>query len=477
MFWQALLVLPALAYIRDRTISRILLAVTGLFLLLLNTAGVVSFQPYQVFAVVLSLILLANPGDNSALLSLGTLISVMPLPQTLILALLALLIFVALSLGKEHGRFGTYLLAVIPMTALLTQLQHPLPGFILALFLVGLSPPGVWLTASYSRFPSLALLSSFVALMYLNTYRVAYTWFAPALLLFGATMMLVGVFNGAICESMPEAHSVLHQIVLGLLLLSASTNELAPLFNYLLLPSALSLSIVYQIHGYLCGAVRKDRILEFGGLSSKLKLEGAYTFTTYIILFALLSVGAEALMYAALHVDVGFLLAGCVALFVSAGSLAVFFRFYTLVYEGLPKIDIPSSRVQELVVTVLLASNFSVAVLAAFSSNLLSLMNIVGRAPALGVENVLLVIMSVGGVLSIIVAKCIKVVKTELWSTGYTSTEELSKQRGEVFTLWKEIFKPLYGIRVPDQAFSRVVGKLHPIILLVILIFAAYFVR
>ena len=469
--------LPVVAYLRDRRISKGLLAAIDLSLLLLYTAGLVSFQPYQVMAVLFSLILAANPGEDPAFLSLATLISVVPLAPMLVLVLLALLIFTALSPKKLHGRFGLYLLATIALTALLTYLQYPFPALVLPLLLIGMSPFHKWLVESYSTSPSLTILSSFVALMYLNTYREAYGSVVPLLLLFGTAMMLVGFFKGGICKSISEAYSVLHQMVFGLLALLASTNGLTGLFNYLLIPCALSLLILYHIHSYLSDAVKGQNILDFSGLSKKLKLEAVCTFATYVILFGLLSVGAEALMYNGMTMNIGFLPVGCVALFVSAASLAVFFRFYTLIYEGLPRIDISSGRIQKVIVTALSAVNFAAAVIPTFSANVLSWMNLAEPGTVLGVANLLLVVTSVGVVLSIIVARSIKTVKTEPWSTGYERIQEISKQRGEIFTLWKEIFRPLYAIRVPDEEISRLVGKVHPAILMVTFILLTYFLR
>jgi len=469
--------LPVLVYLSDRRVLKGLLAVMDLSLLILYAVKLIVFQPYQVMAVLFSLILVANPGEDSAFLLLATLISVVPLVPTLVLILLALLIFTALSLKRLHGRFGLYLLAGITLTVLFTYLQYPFPALILPLLLIGMPPFHKWLAESYSISPSLTILSSFMALMFLNSYREAYGFVVPLLLLFGTAMMLIGFFNGIICKNISEVYSVLHQIVLGLLMLLASTNELTGLFNYLLIPCALSLFILYHVHSYLSDVVKGQNILDFGGLSKKLKLEAACTFATYVILFGLLSIGAEALIYNGMTLNIRFLPVGCVTLFVSAASLAIFFRFYTLIFEGLPRIDISSSRIQKTMVIALLSVNFVAAVVVAFSADILSWMNITGLNVILGVTNLLLVVISIDVILSIIVASSIKTIRTEPWSTGYGRIQEISKQRGEIFTLWKEILHPLYSIKVPDEEISRLVGKVHPAILIVAFILLAYFVR
>ncbi len=296
-------------------------------------------------------------------------------------------------------------------------------------------------------------------------------------MLFGAAMMLIGLFKGGVCKSIPEAYSALHQMVFGLLALLAVASELSGLFGYLLIPCALSLFILYHVHNYFSEAMRGQNILDFGGLSKKLRVEAVCTFATYVIIFGLLSVGAEALMYNGMTKNIEFLPIGCVALFVSAASLAVFFRFYTLIYEGPPRIMISSSIAEKATVAVLSTANFGAAVIVTFSANVLSWMNMTEPGTSLAVTNLLLLVISVGAALSIVVAKSIRVIKAEPWSTGYGEMKDTSRQRGEIFTLWKEILYPLYTIRVPDDEVSKHVGKVHPAILMVILLLVAYYLR
>ena len=468
---------PTLAHLSDIRVWKGLLVVFDLLLLLLYFVDLISLLPYQVMTLLFSMILAVDPGEDPTFLSLATLILVIPLSSTLVLVLLSLLIMTALSLKRRQGRFALYLLVTITLAALFTYLQYPFPAIILPLLLIGLPPFHKWLVEAYSTSPSLTILSSFVALMFLNTLREAYVSFIPLLLLFGAAMMLIGLFKGGVCKSIPEAYSALHQMVFGLLALLAVASELSGLFGYLLIPCALSLFILYHVHNYFSEAMRGQNILDFGGLSKKLRVEAVCTFATYVIIFGLLSVGAEALMYNGMTKNIEFLPIGCVALFVSAASLAVFFRFYTLIYEGPPRIMISSSIAEKATVAVLSTTNFGAAVIVTFSANVLSWMNMTEPGTSLAVTNLLLLVISVGAALSIVVAKSIRVIKAEPWSTGYGEMKETSRQRGEIFTLWKEILYPLYTIRVPDDEVSKHVGKVHPAILMVILLLVAYYLR
>jgi hypothetical protein len=128
-------------------------------------------------------------------------------------------------------------------------------------------------------------------------------------------------------------------------------------------------------------------------------------------------------------------------------------------------------------VMALLAVNFMAVIIATFSANILSWMKMTEQGAVLGFTNQLLIIVFVDIALSIIIAGSIKTVRTEPWLTGYGKIQEISKQRGEIFTLWKEILHPLYTIRVPDEKISRLVGKVHPVILMVTFILLAYFLR
>jgi hypothetical protein len=167
--------------------------------------------------------------------------------------------------------------------------------------------------------------------------------------------------------------------------------------------------------------------------------------------------------------NIEFILLGCTTLFVAAASLAAFFRNYTLIYEGLSKSDVQSNNTQKFAVSALLAGNLVTALIPVSS---LGIFSFVGgwQPPEFDTLNTLLLITLTAIILSIIIVMSVKPDKAKSWTTGYTSVDELHESRGEIFTLWKEIFKPIYDIKVPDDRASETVGRINPVIILVMLV-------
>ena len=469
MFYQALLVIPALTYFYNKRLARIFLAAIEIILLSLNLTNLVTLQLSQVIVVVASLILLMDPGSNPELLSIVTFISTIPLPQSLTLVSLALFLFVALAVKRCQKRFALYVLIVIPFTLILQYFGYSFAAVGLVLMLVGVPPFHKWLSDLYSNYQSTGVLVAVVALSYLNAYQASYAPLMPLFLFFGTLMMIVGIFQCMISRSFTDLYSTSHQIILGLLLVSAAVGELQALFFYLLLPSILSLTIIHFVHSHLAEETKKTGMLEFGGLSTGLRVEAASTLTTYLILFTLVSLSAEIFMQIGVNGNIVFILLGCATLFVAAASLAVFFRNYTLIYEGLSKSDVRSSNTEKFAVGALLGGNLVTGLIPATSFSIFSFID-GWQPPKFETFNALLLISLAAILLSIMIVVFAKPSKTKSWTTGYTSVDELHESRGEIFTLWKEIFKPIYDIDVPDDRASETLGRMSPAILFVVLV-------
>jgi hypothetical protein len=209
-------------------------------------------------------------------------------------------------------------------------------------------------------------------------------------------------------------------------------------------------------------------MFEFGGLSTGMKAQSACTLATYLILFTLVSLSSEIFMQIGISGNIEFILLGCITLFVAAASLAVFFRNYTLIYEGLSKSNIPSSSSQKFAVTALSAGNLVTALVPISSFSIFS--SIGGlRPPEFEALNTLLLIVAAATILSAIIMVFAKPSKMRSWTTGYATLNELRESRGEIFTSWREIFEPIYAIKVPDDKASEIVGKINPIIIFVTL--------
>ncbi len=469
MIYQALLMIPALIHIYNRTVARTLLAVVNVILLLLNASNLLTFQPYQAAIVMVSLVLLIDPTSNIPLLSIVTLVSIIPLWHTLSLVILALLIFAALSIKRRQKNLGLYLLMVLPLTLVFEYLSYPFAAVALLLLLVGAPPFQKWLKDFYSNFQSTAVLVAFVTLMYLKAEQTSYAFVAPLLVLFGALMMVTGVFQCMICKDFTELYSTFHQLVFGMLLLSAPISGLEALFYYLLLPAALSLAIVHSVHSYFAEKTSRSGMFEFGALSNKLRVEAASTLMTYLILFTLISMSAEVFILTGVETNIGFIPIGCVTLFVAAASLAAFFRNYTLIYEGVSESDIWPSGALKPTLGALTAVNLLTALVPLSSLGILSFITR-WKLPEFEVMNPLLMVTIAAILASVIIVRFVRRTKEKSWTTGYSPVQELRRSRGEIFTLWQEIFKPIYNIRVPDERISEIIGRISPLILLAIFI-------
>jgi len=468
VFYQALLVIPALVYFYNKRVATISLAAIQILLLSLSIAGFVTLQFPQILIILACLVLLTDPGSNPQLLSIVTLISMVPLPGTLPLVSLALFIFIALSAKRCQKTLGLYMLIIIPLTFILQYLRYPFAALPLVLLLIGAPPFHKWFSDLYSNYRSTGVLVALTALTHLNAYQASYASLTSLLLFLGALMMIVGLFQCMVCKTFTELYSTSHRIVFGLLLVSASVSELRALFLYLLLPSIFTLSIIHFVHNSLAERTKKSGMFEFGGLSTGMKAQSACTLATYLILFTLVSLSSEIFMQIGISGNIEFILLGCITLFVAAASLAVFFRNYTLIYEGLSKSNIPSSSSQKFAVTALSAGNLVTALVPISSFSIFS--SIGGlRPPEFEALNTLLLIVAAATILSAIIMVFAKPSKMRSWTTGYATLNELRESRGEIFTSWREIFEPIYAIKVPDDKASEIVGKINPIIIFVTL--------
>jgi hypothetical protein len=469
VFYQSILVIPALIYFLNKKLARVCLAAIGIIIFSLSVTNFVTLQFHQLLIILVSLILLIDQGSNVAALSTVTFMSTIGLPHVLLLVSLALFVFVALSVKRRQGEFGLCMLIIIPLTLILQYLQYPFADVALTLLLVGAPPFHKWLSNLYSSYRSTGILVALTALVNMNIYQASYASLTALIMFFSALMMIVGIFQSMACKNFTELYSTSHQITFGLLLVSAAVNELKTLFLYLLLPSVLSLAIIHFVHNNFAEKTKSNGMFEFGGLSAGAKVEAASTLTAYLILFTLMSLSAEVFMQIAMSGNFHFILLGCITLFVAAASLTAFFRNYTLIYEGMSKTDIPSSKAQKFAVTMLSGGNLVTALI---PSSSFSFFWFVGRWQTLEFEtvNILLLITLAAIVLSFSVVEFTKPAKKKSWTTGYTSVDELHESRGEVLTLWKEIFKPIYHIGVPDDKASQIVEKINPAILLLLFV-------
>lgn len=458
-------------YLYNKRSARILLVAVQALLLVLHATGFYQLQLQQILVIVVSMILLIDPVSNSQLLALVTLIGVTPIPGNLPLVALALLLVLALSARKNQGRIGLYVIIATSLTFILEYLGYSFAGAPLVLMLVGALPFQKWLPDMYSNYKSAGVLVAFMAVVFLNEHLASYAAIAPLLLLLGALTTIVGVFQCMISRRFADLFSTIHQIVFGLLLVSASVKELDTLFSYLLLPAMLSLSVINYIHNSL-NEKTGNGMFEFGGLSTVMRVEAASILTTYLVLFSLVSMGAEVLVQIGIEGSMGFILLGCVMLFAAAASLAVFFRSYTLIFEGISNSSITSGGSQKLAVALVSAGNLLLALIPTLPLLAFSLVN-GGKPPQFEALNNLLLVMLVATSLSAVIMGSAKPGRIKSWMTGYATVDDLQGSRGEIFTAWREIFKPVYDIRIPDDGVSRTLERANPLILLVIIIMLA----
>ncbi len=473
LLYQGLAV-PTSAHTYNRRAARLLVAAAELILLLLMVAGFLPSGLQQILVLGVSLILLVDPASNPLLLLLVTLIGLAPLPENLSLTVLVIILIAAMMVGRKHGRVGLYALMALPLMLVLQYLGYSFAAAPLVLLLLGAPPFQKWLPDLYLKYRSTGVLVSFIAVSYLYSSPASYAAIAPLLLFLGVLMMIMGIFQGMICKSFPEFFSNAHKIAFGLLLISASSSELQSLFLYLLLPTALSLAVINYIHDTLSEETSSS-MFDFGGLSSVMRVEAASTLMTYLVLFSLVSIGAETMMRIGIGGNIGFVLLGCALLFVAAASLAVFFRSYTLVFEGSSRNGVASDGGLKLVAATLSTCNLLTAMFPGFMLLAFSLVG-GGKSPQFEALNSLLFVMLVAVVLSAVFTWGMKSGKTKSWMTGYASVEDLKGSRGEIFTSWKEIFKPIYDIGVPDDGVSQALERISPLIPLTLLVILAILV-
>ena len=464
--YQVLLALPALAYLMNKRAARLLLMAVQLLLLVLHMAGFYPLQLQQILVLVASLVLLLDPMSNPQLIALVALIGVTPLPGITPLVALTLLLVVALSMRKSHGRVGLYSIVALSLALVLEYSGYSFAGAPIVLFLAGAFPFHRWLADMYSDFKSAGILVAFIAVAYLNEHLVAYASVAQPLLFLGALTTIVGVFQCMTGKRFAGFLSGIHQIIFGILLVPASVMELGALFYYLLPPAVLSLSVINSVYDRL-GEETGGDMLGLGGLSSSLRVEAASVLSTYMVLFSLVSMVAEVLMLKGVGGSVGFTLLGCATLFAAAASLAAFFRGYTLVFEGPSKGSVAKAGLRGLAVALASAGSFLLALVPAWSLLVLSLAS-GGKPPEFESLNILLLIMLVAASSSAVAMAGAKPVKAKSWMGGYAGVDDLRGSRGEIFTSWREIFKPLYDLRSPDEGVSGAIEGTNPLIILAI---------
>ncbi len=466
MYQAILLLAPALLYLYNRRVARVLLTLVLVALLGMGAIGYVAVGFDQVVILVASLALLVDPEVNPQWLSLISLVSTVGLPGYLPLFSITILIFLALSAKEAQGRIGLYSLVVLPLTLLLQFMGFEFAPIPVLLLLLGVPPFHKWLSEMYSNYRSIGILVSIGALLYLNANRASYAALLPLVLVLGILMMLSGVFQGMVSKNFATLSSAIHQVTFGLLIVASQVD--AALFIYALIPSALALIVINSLHDDLLRRAGKSGLFDFGGLSATLNVEAASILVAYLTIVSVMSLGAEGFMRSGLSGDLGLVLLGCATLFTVAASLAVFFRGYTLVYEGLPKPGTAMSSGEKYP-----ALAFSLVGLFSALAPVLPLgaYAIITAEPIFHFDavNILLLIALAAVAVSIAFASRSKVVKRKSWTTGYAGIADLGGSRGEVFTSWAEIFKPIYSIRVPDDRASAVLERLNPVLILLVL--------
>jgi len=470
LFYQALLVVPVLIHFFSKKASRILFAVTGLLLIALGLTGVSPLQLPQYLVIVASLILLVDPASDVQLLSLIVLIGTISLEMDLTLIALTLLLVVFSSVKRSHGRIGLYAVAALLLTLLLKFFGQTYALAPIILLLFGAVPFQKLLLDLYINYKSVAILISLVAVTQLSTNQAVYSSIAPLLLLLGALTTIVGVFQCMICKRFTDLFSSIHQVAFGFLLASASTNQLNALFYYILLPCVLSLMVINQIHRGL--SEKTNGMFEFGGLSSVIWVDSISILTTYLVLFSLVSMGSEIFMQLGISGEVLFLMLGCVMLFAAAAMLAAFFRSYTLVFEGPSRSIVSSLGSKNYVIALISAGNVIIALAPALS--IFTFSQIMGIAvPHFSNFNNILLILLVALTLSALSGVRAKPAKRKSWTMGYASVEDTQGSHGEIFSSWREIFRSLYSIAIPDEESTKALEKINPLILFAVLVLLA----
>jgi hypothetical protein len=466
LLYQALLVVPAITFFFNKRASRILLAVIGTLLIALGLIGVSPLQLTQYLVIIASLILLVDPANEALVISLVALIGTAPLGMDLTLIALTLLLVVFSSVKRSQGRIGLYAMVALLLTFSLKFLGQNYAVAPLILLLVGAVPFQKLLPDLYTSHKSVGILVSLVAVTQLSTNQVEYTSIVPLLLLLGTITVIIGVFQCMTCKRFTDLFSSIHQVAFGLLLASASTNQLNALFYYLLFPCVLSLTMINQIHGSL--SEKAEGMFEFGGLSSVIWVESVSTLATYLVLFSLVSISAEIFMQMGVRGATQFVVLGCAMIFAAAATLAASFRSYTLVFEGPSRSGVASLRTMKYAIALTSAVNVIIALAPALPLSTFSFVTGM-EFPNFETFNNILLLLLVAALLSALTMARGKQAKRKSWTMGYASVEDTQGSHGEIFTSWKEIFKPLYDITIPDEKTTKALEKINPLILVAVL--------
>jgi len=466
LLYQVMLVVPALIHFFSKRSSRILLALTGALLIALGLTGVSPLQLPQYIVIAASLILLVDPASEAQVLSLVALIGTAPLGMELTLIVLTLLLVFFSSVKRSRGRIGLYVMFALLLTLSLKFLGQTYAAAPLILLLVGAVPFQKLLPDLYTTHKSASILVSLVAVIQLSTNQVEYTSIASLLLIIGTVTTIVGVFQCMTCKRFTDLFSSIHQVTFGLLLASASTSQLNALFSYLLLPCVLSLTVINQIHGGF--SEKAGGMFEFGGLSSVIWVEAISTLATYLVLFSLVSMGAEIFMQLGVGGEVLFVVLGCAMLFAAAVTLAAFFRSYTLVFEGPSQGDAASLVSKNYAIALISVVNILIALSPALLLSTFSLIMGIDVPHFETFNNILLVLLATVALSSLAVIRA-KPAKRKSWTMGYASVEDTQGSHGEIFTSWREIFRPLYNIDIPDEESIKALEKINPLILFAVL--------
>ena len=83
--------------------------------------------------------------------------------------------------------------------------------------------------------------------------------------------------------------------------------------------------------------------------------------------------------------------------------------------------------------------------------------------------NNILLLLLVAALLSVLIFARAKLAKRKSWTMGYASVEDTKTSHGEIFTSWREIFRPLYSISIPDDVATKALDKINPLILFAVL--------
>ncbi|MBN1683802.1 hypothetical protein JW865_09660 [Candidatus Bathyarchaeota archaeon] len=407
-------------------------------------------------------ILIVDPALDTHLISLILLLSLSPIVLEYKILLLSLLAISALFIVKREAKTSLSLIIALILTISLKYLNYSYAVFPLIAFLLGVPPFHKWLKDLYSHFNYTGIYLAFTVITVLYDYPSTYSQLNTVLQFLSLIMMINSVFHGVITKSASEHYSSLHQMLIGLCLNAISLN-LVSATNFSLVISGFLILFTIQ---YVYNSLFRDRessIFYYGGLSNTLKTEAFTVLMCYTLFFSQISQTAENIIKTGLTSNVSFIINGSIILFVAAGSLAVFYRSYTIVFEGYPRNRVNSLKINKIFITLLLIFNIILSV----SPSILGYNQIYGKLSEL---NILLLLILTSTIVASIITSNMRARMVESWTTGYTSMHEIQESKDDPLKAWRDVFRFVYSIKIPDEEITSKISKINSNLLYLIII-------